>query len=443
VAARRSFFERIEYGFVLVALLVLTESFIPLLIAGSANDASLTESNPLSLLSAVAIYSVALLYLVQRPYNTLSVIGNNTLLVVLFSLPLLSSFWSDDPMVTGRRAIALALTGILCVYFATRLSPDEFLRRLLLALFIGGVASLALGIAMPGMAVGQSEVNYGAWHGVYGHKAILGRIAAIAVVVTVYVRPKYRWEQVMRWLTLAIFLFLSYASESRASWLLILAVVGFMPVIAILRSRRLSGHFKAGIAIFLVVALVGGAVLGFQQVVEMMGRDATFSGRTVLWQGAIAAAMEQHPVIGAGYRAFWTESGAGSIRNFAHWGTLPDHGHNGYLDIWLELGVAGFVLFVAFILVTTARLLRRLFSAPGEKAWAAMFALLIIFLLNNASASVAFRHTDIAWAFVVLTALYAKGAAAASVPVIGRIRRRSNPLSTVPLAPGFAMRGAP
>ncbi len=89
-------------------------------------------------------------------------------------------------MVTVRRAVALVMTAAYCVYMARRPVPRRFLRHLLLALFVAGAASLAYHLAGSArMPSSTPAINTGSWKGVYGHKAILGRIAAIAVTVAV------------------------------------------------------------------------------------------------------------------------------------------------------------------------------------------------------------------------------------------------------------------
>src|SRR5262249_52517294 len=152
--------------------------------------------------------------------------------------------------------------------------------------------------------------NSGSWKGIYGHKAILGRIAAIAVTVSVYVKARYVWERPMRWATIAIFLFLAIKSQSRASWLMMMGGFGFMFLVAVLRNRRLSSGPKLTIAFAMGLAVLAAAAAMFEQILAAFGRDDTFSGRTTLWHGAIAVATANHPVLGAGYRAFWTATGA-------------------------------------------------------------------------------------------------------------------------------------
>jgi exopolysaccharide production protein ExoQ len=415
---------RWESFFILVSMLLVTQAFTPILMAGSSSDDALGDSNPATLLSALVIYAIAFMLLMRRPTAMMDTIKDDPLLIAMFALPVISVIWSVDHGTSARRVVALVMTGIYCVYLARRLSPEDFLRRLLLALFIGGVFSLLYTALDPAQAIEHSAINSGSWKGVYGHKAILGRIAAVAVTVSVYVRPRHVWEGPMRWATIAIFVFLAIKSQSRASWLMMGGGVGFMFLMLILRNKRLSSGIKLTITLALGLMVLAAVGALFDQILAAFGRDDTFSGRTTLWNGAIAVAKASHPILGAGYRAFWTETGAAGVRDYIQgWARLPGHGHNGYLDVWLELGWAGVALFVVFLLTMMWRLARRVLREPGEPAWAAFAIFLFVFILNNASVTVAFKHTDIAWIFAVLGCLYTRGCVSARQPVVSREER--------------------
>ena len=414
----------LESSYIFVSLMLVTQTLGPLLMVGASGDESLGDSNPATMLSALLIYAIAFLLLMRRPNAMMDTIKDNPLLIALFAFPVFSIIWSVDMGVTLRRAVALVMTGIYCIYLARRLSPDDFMRRLLLALFVGGVASLVFTVVDPAHAIEQATINKGSWKGVYGHKAILGRIAAVAVTVAVYVRPRFLWERAMRWSTIAIFVFLAIQSQSRASWLLMGGGVAFMLLLAVMRNKRFSTGIKMTIATGLGLAVAVTAATMFSQILAAFGRDDTLSGRTSLWEGAIAVAEAHHPIQGAGYRAFWTVAGSDGVRDYVQsWVKLPSHGHNGYLDIWLELGYAGLALFAVFALVTIWRLVSRLLREPGEPAWAALAIFFFVFLLNNVSVTVAFKHTDIAWIFAVLACLYTRGCVSARLPVMGRAER--------------------
>jgi O-antigen ligase len=73
---------------------------------------------------------------------------------------------------------------------------------------------------------------------------------------------------------------------------------------------------------------------------ELFGKDASFSGRTDLWELLIDMGNER-PFLGAGYGAFWIPESEriSAVYDLFEW--LPGQSHNGYLDIFLVLGYAG------------------------------------------------------------------------------------------------------
>jgi O-antigen ligase len=62
----------------------------------------------------------------------------------------------------------------------------------------------------------------------------------------------------------------------------------------------------------------------------------------------------KHPLLGCGYNAFWNSGQVDeqSIALFLGW--TPNHAHNGFLDVWLQLGAAG----LALVLWTIVRAFR-------------------------------------------------------------------------------------
>ncbi len=432
---------RLERAFIIVSLLLVTQALTPLIALGGTDADALGDSNTATMLSALAIYCVAFFLLMRRPMAMVDTARDDLLLLAMFLLPIASVVWSVDKGVSFRRVVALAMTGVYCIYIARRLSPRDFLRYLLLALFLGGIMSLAYTVIDPRDAIEHSAVNTGSWKGVYGHKAILGRIAALAVTVSVYVRPRHVWEGPMRWATIAMFIFLSVESQSRASWLMMLGGIGFMVLIAIVRNRRLSSGIKLTVAIFCGFAFIGLVAASWDYLLADVGRDATYSGRTTLWTGAIAVANAHHPILGAGYRAFWTATGAAGVRDYIQdWLRVPSHGHNGYLDVWLELGYAGVALFAVFLVAMIVRLTRRILREPAEPVWAAFAIFFFVFMLNNFSISVAFKHTDIAWICAILTGLYTRACVDTRLPVFSRAERRRLHLVTPAAVAGHPAR---
>jgi exopolysaccharide production protein ExoQ len=92
-------------------------------------------------------------------------------------------------------------------------------------------------------------------------------------------------------------------------------------------------------------------------ILDWLGKDATLTGRTWLWEWAdreIAA----HPALGTGYQAFWQE---GNWRAEEIWfhdlksDKTGYHFHNTYLQVAVDLGLAGLLVLLATLGAICAR----------------------------------------------------------------------------------------
>ena len=89
-------------------------------------------------------------------------------------------------------------------------------------------------------------------------------------------------------------------------------------------------------------------------VLGMLGRDPTLTSRTRIWQ--VCREMATNPVVGAGYRSFWTGE-----RMEILWGKIGQNiiqSHNGYLEQYLNLGYIG-VAFIGIIILSGLLKVRR------------------------------------------------------------------------------------
>jgi O-antigen ligase len=92
----------------------------------------------------------------------------------------------------------------------------------------------------------------------------------------------------------------------------------------------------AGFALF---ASSGGALL------QGIGRNSTLTGRTLIWKAVLAQKI--HPLIGAGFESFWMGNRMESVWTMSQNGI--QQAHNGYLELYLNLGWIGLALLAAMI----------------------------------------------------------------------------------------------
>jgi O-antigen ligase len=94
--------------------------------------------------------------------------------------------------------------------------------------------------------------------------------------------------------------------------------------------------------------------------VEDLGRNSTLTGRTNIWHFALG--MVQNPMFGTGFESFWLGARLEEMKVLMNQGI--NQAHNGYIEIYLNLGWIGVAL-LATILITGYR---RILVAVREMA---------------------------------------------------------------------------
>lgn len=90
---------------------------------------------------------------------------------------------------------------------------------------------------------------------------------------------------------------------------------------------------------------IGGGVL------EEMGKDATLTGRTAIWD--LVLSLSGNPLFGTGFESFWLPGWRlDKIWRMYWW--HPNEAHNGYIEVYLNLGLIGGAL-LAVLMMTGYR----------------------------------------------------------------------------------------
>jgi O-antigen ligase len=128
-----------------------------------------------------------------------------------------------------------------------------------------------------------------------------------------------------------------------------------------------------------------------------MGKDATLTGRTEIWR--LVLNMSGSPVFGTGFESFWLGNRADKMWQLYYF--HPTQAHNGYIEVYLELGWIGIIL-LAGIIVTGYRnaiaMLR--WNPDGARIRMAFIAIGLVYNVTEAG----FRMMTITWFFFLLSA---------------------------------------
>src|SRR5439155_1472984 len=145
---------------------------------------------------------------------------------------------------------------------------------------------------------------------------------------------------------LTMVLWLLWRANSATSWSCflmggLLMVLTSMP--AVVRRRALVHLLVAVLLSVSFSALFLGVGTGL---VQSVGRDPTLTGRTEIWR--LVLSMTTRPLLGTGFESFWLGSRLEKIWSI-YW-FHPNEAHNGYLEVFLNLGWVG-VSLLAFMLL--------------------------------------------------------------------------------------------
>ncbi len=347
-------------------------------------------------------YLLALVLVCMRPGRALKGMVRSPLLIALLLLTAATYFWSIMPDLTARRIPALVFTTLAGVALASRWSWKSLTEIVAGTLAVLAVMSFLLGALLPDMGRMQ-EIFPGAWRGLWleknglGHVMVQTTIFLLAAGIMVPERRKL-------WFGLAaVSMALVILSTSKTALLVLLLSLGAMGFVAVVK----SGPLRAVVATWLAVVVVIGVGLLIATetdlVLELLGKDATLTGRTEIWSG-IMEQMSDHPWRGFGYGAVWDDPGFTGpkawIGHQAHF--LPANAHSGWLEIYIALGLGGVILFALWLVQIWAQSLWAAYASPG--GWLAL-PMMISYTITMMSESIAMNWHELRWVIVVAVAL--------------------------------------
>jgi exopolysaccharide production protein ExoQ len=159
----------------------------------------------------------------------------------------------------------------------------------------------------------------------------------------------------------AMAIWLLAKSHSMTSLSCFLLTGAVLAATTFLRKARKNGFVHLMVAAALLVCLSPLFLDSAGGILQSMGRDSTLTGRTEIWRNLLDVPV--NPVLGTGFESFW--QGERLQRLWAIPGMHINEAHNGYLEIYLNLGWIGVAL-VAGIMVAGYRNVVRLLRQDPE-----------------------------------------------------------------------------
>ncbi|OIH96950.1 O-antigen ligase [Curtobacterium sp. MCBA15_001] len=182
--------------------------------------------------------------------------------------------------------------------------------------------------------------------------AMVALLAAIAVALQL-AEGRMRRNRAIGWLVVAVLVLgLTRSSTVLAAAVVVAVAAALAVVIRRVPTERRTPRYAlvAGLAVVVAVA----AVLGRGVVTGLLGKSSDLTGRGEIWR-VVLERIDQHPVLGSGWIGYWWPS-IHELSDIAHRkGVTYLQAHDAYLDVWLQTGIIGLVLFGIYVLTTLNR----------------------------------------------------------------------------------------
>lgn len=342
----------------------------------------------------VIIYLFIGLILV-RNYRVFNLsISNNYLLIIISMFALLSVFWSIDKQSTIMKSIALLIGTLYALFSGYKYGLDFILKVLVNTSIVLIVISLIIVFIKPEFGVHTlSEPNTGDWRGAFHHKNIFARALTffLVVYVTKFLKSK-NWVYLILIIVSSILVFLS---DSKSALVNVVLIFPLSYVIGI--SKIAQGRIRLS-AIFLIIILVVTGYLAtiyWKEILELLGKNETLTGRTLIWF-MIYMAILNKPLLGYGYGAFWNSSD--NIESFkiledAGWNVT--HSHNGFLELAVNLGVFGLCIFIIQLYKYFKKIQNQYSTLHGSNVFILFFG--IFYCITNLTQSFFMSQNNLYW----------------------------------------------
>lgn len=315
----------------------------------------------------------------------------------------LSVTWAIEPSISMRRLILTTLvfwTIYLlveeCGYARTIKTIMICLAALLIVNFLAVAVSPHTAIHQPGD--GMDDGLIGDWKGVLPQKNFTGAACALTILIFGFGRQKLNlFLRIGVIVASAVFLFKTESKTSMGMLLLAAAVGGVYLV------------FNPRLRFIMIPVVAAAGVAGMMYSItawdEMLGpfaRRDGLTGRVQIWPYLISYAQD-HP-FGSGYGSFWNIGETSPIFAYSkNWVAGLSAGHNGYLDVLVQVGWVGLVLVVlATILIPLWKLLSN--AQVSRPTGALLIALLTFCMGHNITETSLFERDVIVGVFLILAA---------------------------------------
>jgi len=365
------------------------------------------EGSPIDRAVFIALELAGFAVVISRIHKVGPFLRKNMTMLMFFCFAGVSILWSDYPFVTFKHWTKGVGDVLLVLIIVTEADPMEALRWLvtrlsfllfpLSILFIKYYPNLGrrLTLSWTEEAVGVATQKNG-----LGETCLILGIGLLWLIRTVYKdreAPNRRNRLKVYGIVFGMVGWLLWQCNSTTSTTSLVMAGGVM----LLSARPVFRQWPTRVHV-LVVALLGISLYAvfFQSsgtLVKNLGKDPTLSGRTLIWDIVLAVPLNHW--VGTGYESFWLGDRLKEAQSRFPNANLNE-AHNGYLEMYLNLGWAG-VSFLGLLLLSGYRKVFRYYRKDPESG--SLFLAFFLAAVTHSLTEAGFRMMTPAWIVLLLT----------------------------------------
>jgi exopolysaccharide production protein ExoQ len=317
-------------------------------------------------------------WILLHPGQVLVYARRNKILICWGLLACLSMSWSLKSIPSLYYGVQLLFTILMGFLLCTVQTRSRLIKLLFLALLPTQLLSFYIELAAPHLAPGFPG------GGAFTHKNVLGSFMLLQIINSLCLFA-LGWRPLLTGIGFLMAAVLLVMSGSASSLLIaVLITGGLLPMALLYRANVNFARACIGIAcIIAVAAAVLILVSGYDPVKAVLGsvgKDATLTGRTVLWDFGWQAFLDR-PWLGHGFRAYWeSEKTTVLLLRYVMQQDLQIF-HNNFVEVAVAFGVWGPALLLLGIIAAFHRSVMEFLTTRSLSAlWSALFAIFVVSL---------------------------------------------------------------
>jgi len=365
------------------------------------------EGNPLDRAVLTVVLALGVMVLLGRAHRAGMLLKSNLPILLYFLYCGISITWSDFPDVAFKRWFRAMGDVVMVLIVLTDTDWPVALRRLLTRLgFVLVPLSILFIRYFPRLGRSYSQGGVPHWTGAATDKNALGMLsllfglAAILRFLQIYREqsPRRARPLIAQGTLIVMTFYLLWEADSATAFACFFLAGIPMVMTSLFRWARKP--------VFVNAIVVGALGISFSALflnlgtgmVENLGRNSTLTGRTTIWQFALG--MVHNPVFGTGFESFWVGPRLAKMVEQLHTGI--NQAHNGYIEVFLNLGWVGVALLAAILISSYRRVVTAVrWMTPAASLRLAYFIVAVVYNFTEAG----FKMTHPVWITFLLATM--------------------------------------